>query len=223
MRSRLDAPLLAGALFAGGWCIPALAPIAAPVANALRVPRHLDRITLTFDDGPHPEGTPAVLDLLAAAGATATFFMVGERVLAAPDVAAEVARRGHTIGVHGQRHHNLLRLSPGAIGHDLALAGEVIGTHTGAELTLHRPPYGIYSWTALALVRKRGWSPLLWSCWGHDWRHTATARSIADEVTRDLRAGDVILLHDGDDYSAPGSWRATVAALPRILEAVQGR
>ncbi len=210
-------------MLAGGWCLPALAPIVPPVADLLRVRRRLERITLTFDDGPHPEGTPAVLELLSAARVTATFFMVGERILAAPDVAAEVARRGHTIGVHGHRHRNLLRLTPAAIGRDLDLAADVIATHTGVTPTWHRAPYGIYSWPALGLVRARGWSPLLWSRWGHDWRAGATAASIAAEATRDLATGDVILLHDGDDYSAPGSWRATVAALPRILDAVQGR
>jgi peptidoglycan/xylan/chitin deacetylase (PgdA/CDA1 family) len=199
--------------------------VAPPVASALRLRCRLDApgIALTFDDGPHPEGTPAVLEILERAGLTATFFMVGERVLAAPGVAAEVAARGHAIGVHGHRHRNLLRLGPGAIARDLDAAADAIRTATNATLTLHRAPYGIYSWPALALVRARGWTPLLWSRWGRDWRRAATPASIVAESTRDLGPGDVILLHDGDDYSAPGSWRRTVAALPRIVEAIQGR
>jgi peptidoglycan-N-acetylglucosamine deacetylase len=209
------APLLAAA-----WSVPALAPIAPPVAAALRLPRRAGGILVTFDDGPHPEGTPAVLDALDAAGVSATFFMVGERVLAAPEIAREVAARGHAVGIHGHRHRNLLRLTPKAIARDLDAAAEAIAHHTGIAPTLHRPPYGIYSWPALREVRRRGWTPLLWSRWGHDWRARTTPARIAAEVTRDLGPGDVLLLHDGDDYSAPGSWRRTVAALPRVLEAV---
>ena len=203
---------------AAAWTAPALAPIVPPVAGALRLPRRLPGgITLTFDDGPHTEGTPAVLDALG--DTKATFFMVGERVLAAPDVAREVVVRGHAVAIHGHRHRNLLRLSPGAIARDLDEAYEVIATHTGTTPTLHRAPYGIYSWPALIEVRRRGWTPLLWSRWGHDWRARRSPAKIAAEVTRDLQPGDVLLLHDGDDYSAPGSWRSTVAALPEILTA----
>jgi peptidoglycan/xylan/chitin deacetylase (PgdA/CDA1 family) len=189
------------------------------VARALRLPRTLPQLTVTFDDGPHPEGTPAVLDALDAAGVRAIFFMVGERVLAAPDVAREVAARGHAIAVHGHRHRLLLRLTPDAVARDLEQACDAIAGTTGAQPRYHRAPYGIYSWTALREVRRRGLQPLLWSRWGHDWRARRDPRKIAAEVTRDLGPGDVLLLHDGDDYSAPGSWRNTVAALPEILTA----
>jgi len=215
--------ILGASAVAAGWAAPALAPVVAPVAAALRVARRCDSadgVALTFDDGPHPEGTPAVLDLLEAAGATATFFMVGERVLAAPAVAADVAARGHAIAIHGHRHRNLLRLPPHVLARDLDTARDVIADATGAVPTLHRPPYGIYSWPALRAVRARGWTPLLWSRWGHDWRAWTTPGKIASEVTRRLEPGDVLLLHDADDYSAPGSWRRTVAALPHVLEAI---
>ena len=207
---------------AAAWTVPALAPVAAPVAAALGIPRRLDGpgVALTFDDGPHPEGTPAVLDALDAAGAKATFFMVGERVLGAPDVAAEVAARGHAIALHGHRHRNLLRLAPAVIARDLDTGHATIADVTGVAPALHRPPYGIYSWPALRIVRARGWAPLLWSRWGHDWRGWTTPAEIAAEATADLRGGDVLLLHDADDYSAPNSWRRTVAALPRVLEAI---
>jgi peptidoglycan-N-acetylglucosamine deacetylase len=202
----------------GAWTLPALAPIAPPVAAALRLPRRVgEGISLTFDDGPHPLGTPAVLDALG--DTKATFFMVGERVLEAPDVAREVVARGHAVAIHGHRHRNLLRLSPAAIARDFDAAYDAIATHTGTTPTLHRPPYGIYSWPALAELRRRGWTPLLWSRWGHDWRGRRAPAKIAAEVTRDLQPGDVLLLHDGDDYSAPGCWRNTVAALPEILRA----
>jgi peptidoglycan-N-acetylglucosamine deacetylase len=212
-----------GVMAAGGaalWAGPALAPVASPVARGLRIPTRSARpgtVAITFDDGPHPQGTPAVLEALAAAGARATFFLVGEQVRRAPALAAEVVAAGHAVGVHGDRHRLLLRLGPGALAADLDRAAATIGEATGAPALLHRAPYGVYSPAALRAVRARGWTPLLWSRWGRDWRRRATAASIASTVAAGVRGGDVLLLHDADDYSAPGSWRATAAALPRVL------
>ena len=87
----------------------------------------------------------------------------------------------------------------------------------GRAPRLYRPPYGIFSAAGLAIARRR-YRPLLWTRWGRDWSSRATAESIASTATAGLRPGDVILLHDADHYSAPGSWRRTIAALPRILE-----
>ncbi len=207
----------------GLWSLPALAPIAPPVARALRITTRIDRasaVALTFDDGPHREGTAAVLQVLQAAGAKATFFMVGEQVLRCPALAAEVVAAGHAVAVHGHRHRNLLRLSPAAIATDLDRAEAAIAAATGVLPALHRPPFGIYSWPALRAVRARGWVPVLWSRWGRDWTRGATPGGIAAKVSDGVRPGDVLLLHDADDYSARGSHRRTVAALPRVLEAV---
>jgi peptidoglycan-N-acetylglucosamine deacetylase len=208
------------------WAVPALAPVAPGVARALAIPRTValpGAVALTFDDGPHPRGTPAMLEILAAAGVTATFFMVGEQVDRSPRLAAEVVAAGHGVAVHGHRHRNLLRLTPRQIADDLDRARTAIEDTTATRPTLHRAPYGIYSWPALAAVRRRGWTPLLWSRWGRDWARRATPRSIAAKVADDLRAGDVLLLHDADDYSAPGSHERTAAALPRILEAIAAK
>jgi len=218
-RSVLSASLAAGA----AWSVPALAPIVPPVAGALRVPLRRPGsggVALTFDDGPHPQGTPATLEVLARAGAHATFFLVGEQVRAHRALAAEIVAAGHTVAIHGDRHRNLLRVSPRALAGDLDRAAATITEATGLEPTLHRPPYGIYSYTGLALVRRRGWRPLLWSRWGRDWSTRESAQAITDRLTRDLTAGDVLLLHDADWYSDPGSWRATVDALPRVLERI---
>jgi peptidoglycan-N-acetylglucosamine deacetylase len=88
---------------------------------------------------------------------------------------------------------------------------------------VHRAPYGVYSLAALALVRRRGWRPVLWSTWGRDWRARATPEAIAGEAAGPAGPGDVVLLHDADFYSAPGSWRATAGAVPRILETLAAR
>jgi peptidoglycan/xylan/chitin deacetylase (PgdA/CDA1 family) len=218
------APLLAlGLAGAAAWTWPAPAPLVPRVAEHLGIRCRLASATgvaLTFDDGPHPEGTPAVLDVLAAAGATATFFLVGEQVARWPHVAAEIAAAGHEIGIHGYLHRLLLRRPVASLASDLDRAYDVIATATGREPVLYRPPYGVFSSGALRLVRRRGWEALLWSAWGTDWRARATPELIAHRSLRMLRGGDVVLLHDADHYSAPDSWRRTVAALPLVIAGV---
>ena len=112
-----------------GWFVPAAAPIAPPVARLCHIPLRLDSahgVAITFDDGPHPEGTPAVLEVLARAGARATFFLVGEQVARYPSVAAEIAAAGHEIAIHGYRHVLLLRRAPTALREDFVRAHDVI-------------------------------------------------------------------------------------------------
>jgi peptidoglycan-N-acetylglucosamine deacetylase len=178
---------------------------------------------LTFDDGPHPDGTPAVLEILARAGVRATFFLVGEQVQRNPALAGEIAAAGHEIGLHCHRHRNLLRLAPWQVRADIDRAQEVIERAAGRRLTLYRPPYGMLNTAALRLAHGHGWRTLLWNRWGRDWEARATPESIAVRVTDGVADGSVLLLHDADDYSAPGSWRRTVAALPLVLDALAER
>jgi len=172
-------------------------------------------VALTFDDGPHPEGTPAILDALGET--VATFFLVGEQVERRPALVARIAASGHEIGVHCHRHRNLLRLSRRAVHDDLERAVGLIADASGREPTLYRPPYGILNAAALAEASARGWRTLLWSRWGKDWRRRATAESIVRSIGP-LRSGDVVLLHDADYYSANDSWRRTLAAVPHVVE-----
>jgi peptidoglycan/xylan/chitin deacetylase (PgdA/CDA1 family) len=226
---RTQGPPIAGAVAAiamGGYLLPGLAA----ALPALRGPLGVEDRTadgrgfaLTFDDGPHPQGTPAVLALLADAGVQATFFLVGEQVQRNPSLAREILAAGHGIGLHCQRHRNLLRLGPAQVRADIDRAEAAIGEATGVAPTLYRPPYGVLNAAALRLACARGWRTLLWSHWGRDWERRATAESIARRVTDGAGEGAVLLLHDADDYSAPGSWRNTVAALPRVLATLQER
>jgi len=205
------------------WFAPALAAHVPRLADAYRVERRLasqDCVALTFDDGPHAQGTPAVLEALARGGASATFFLVGEQVAQRPALAREIVDAGHEVAVHGYRHSLLLRRRVRELAADLDRALEVIADATGIAPVLYRPPYGVFSSGALAHVRERGWRPLLWSTWGRDWERRATPQSIARRATSDLRPGDVVLLHDSDAYSSADSWRRTAAALPSVLEAV---
>jgi peptidoglycan/xylan/chitin deacetylase (PgdA/CDA1 family) len=223
-RSRVLLAGGAGALgAAAAWCWPAPAPLLPAVAPSLGIPCRLSRpsgIAVTFDDGPHPEGTPAVLEALAEAGATATFFLVGEQVVRWPQIAARIADEGHEIALHGHIHRLLLRRTRPEVGRDLERALGVIGEATGRAPTCYRPPYGVFSAGALSLVRELGLAPLLWSRWGRDWGKRETPELIERRATRELSAGDVVLWHDADHYSAPGSWSRTAAALPSVLATV---
>jgi peptidoglycan-N-acetylglucosamine deacetylase len=178
---------------------------------------------MTFDDGPHPEGTPAVLEALAARGAKATFFMVAEQVARHRSLAAEVAAAGHELAVHGYRHRNQMRLLPGEFADDLRRATELIGEVSGARPHLYRPPYGIFTLVGLSLVRRASLQPLLWSRWGRDWRAGTDASEIVRLVSRGLGEDDVVLLHDADWYGSPGSHRHTAAAVPGVLDALEER
>ncbi len=205
---------------------PALAPVVPGVGPALGLRHRLDPgrgVALTFDDGPHPQGTERILELLRAGGVTATFFLVGEQVERHPALAGEIVAAGHGVGLHCHRHRNMLRLGPGDVRADLERGRALIEEATARPIALHRPPYGIYSGGGLAIVHGRGWEPVLWSQWGRDWARRASGESIARLCTRSLRGGDVLLLHDADHYSVPGSWRNTAAAMPLILDEVERR
>ncbi len=227
--NRNPAAYLAGAAV-GAAALAYLGPALAGAWPALRPPLGVEDRTasglgyaLTFDDGPHAEGTPAVLEILAAEGVSATFFLVGEQVLRNPGLAREIARAGHEIGVHCHRHRNLLRLGPGQVRADIERAYELIASDSGREPRLYRPPYGVLNAAALALARRRGWRTLLWSHWGRDWEARATPESITARVTAGAADGSVMLLHDADDYSAEGSWRRTADALPAVLALMRAR
>lgn len=205
----------------------ALAPVQRDAARALALPRTLPElagVALTFDDGPHPEGTPAVLDALAAAGARATFFVVGEQVQRRPELVARILAGGHAVALHGHRHRLQLRLSAAQVADDLERGAAAVREATGGAAPVwHRPPYGVYSPAGLRWVRATGMRPLLWSRWGKDWRALTTPARIARRATRALAPGDVILLHDADFYSARNSHRRTVAALVPMLAELKAR
>jgi peptidoglycan/xylan/chitin deacetylase (PgdA/CDA1 family) len=221
---RTPAPrVLAGlaSLALAGYALPALAAAWPPLRRPLGIEdRTADGrgYALTFDDGPHPLGTPAVLEVLARASAPATFFLVGEQVARDPALAREIVAAGHRVGLHCHRHRNLLRLSPAQVRDDIARAAALIEDAAGCRTSLYRPPYGVLNAYALALAHARGWRTLLWSHWGRDWEARATPESILARCTAGVGEGAVLLLHDADDYSAPGSWRNTAKALPRIID-----
>jgi peptidoglycan-N-acetylglucosamine deacetylase len=225
-RSRTAPIACAMAAAYGAYALPGLAAAWPPLRGALGVEDHTADgrgYALTFDDGPHPRGTPAVLETLAREQVRATFFLVGEQVRRNPSLPAEILAAGHAIGLHCDRHRNLLRLPPRLVAQDIARAEDTIVSATGSRPALYRPPYGVLNAAALRIAHRRGWRTLLWTNWGRDWERSATPESIATLVTAGAGEGSVLLLHDADEYSAPGSWTRTAAALPAVIETMRGR
>jgi len=164
-----------------------------------------------------------MLELLAGAGARATFFLVGEQVRRRPQLVARIVAAGHAVALHGDRHRLQPRLSPAAVRLDLERGMAAVQDAAGGAVRWHRPPYGIYSPAGLRAVRQASLAPLLWSRWGKDWRRFTTPGRIAARATRELAPGDVILLHDADFYSSRNSHRRTAAALALILSELERR
>ncbi len=222
-------------LKSGCVALPALAAVhAAPVISTLGPLRNrlmpglsgqgrADHVALTFDDGPDPLSTPFFLRVLDEHRIRATFFVLGSMANRSPELLREMAAAGHEIGIHGWQHRPLLLRGPRATYDDFARARDRVAEITGRMPRLFRPPYGVMSTPAHLAVRRLGLTPVLWTCWGEDWTRRATARSVYQTVTADLRGGGTILLHDSDCTSAPGAWRSALGALPMLLDTCERR
>ncbi len=179
------------------------------------------RVALTFDDGPHPEALDRFLTALERERARATFFLVGEQALRHPTLVREIDAAGHEVANHGFRHRNHLLRTPSAVADDIRRGADTLAELIGARPALYRPCYGVVAAATCLGARAAGSALVLWSRWGRDWRAAATPSSIVRTVAARLRGGDIVLLHDADHYGSPGSWRATLAALPALLERVR--
>ncbi len=175
-------------------------------------------VALTFDDGPDPASTPQILDELARLGWSATFFMLGSMVAAAPTLAAEVAAAGHEVAVHGHTHRSHLARLPHDVRDDIRRARDVIADATGASPSWFRPPYGHLSLAGHRSAAALGLQTVLWSTWGRDWRSAASAESVAHDVRKGWRPGATVLLHDSDCTSAAQSWTTTLGSLALLRE-----
>ena len=220
MKARPFAVAAGGAL-AAHWS-PAVAVVLPSAAAVFGIPTTVTGggVLLTFDDGPHPDGTPAVLKELDRAGASAVFFVSGEQVERFPELVREIAAAGHGLGLHGYRHETRRQWSRGLLAADTRRALDAVSAAAGVEPRLYRPPHGVFSLAGVRLIRELGLEPLLWSKWGRDWERRATVETITAHATANLSAGDVVLLHDADHYNAPGSWRATAAAVGPIADRI---
>src|SRR3954470_17027821 len=170
---------------------------------------------LTFDDGPDPDGTPAVLDALDAAGVRATFFVVGEQLMRNHAIAREAAARGHELALHGYEHVEHDSLRPQAARDDLARALGAFEAATGRRPRFFRPLYGRFSDASYDACRHLGLEPVYWSSWGMDWEALAPDR-IADLVQRDLTPGAILLLHDSPRYGHRPDVQPTADAIGAV-------
>jgi peptidoglycan/xylan/chitin deacetylase (PgdA/CDA1 family) len=219
-------PLVAAALLADHCAIAAagLWPRSTLLGpNLTRLPAaaaERGEMALTFDDGPDPEVTPRVLDLLDRYGVRATFFCIGRRAAAHPDLTAEIAGRGHAVENHSHTHPHAFSLySPRAIGRELDAAQELLAATTGRPPRFFRAPAGLRNFLLQPELAARGLTLASWTRRAFD---TVRARpeAVAAGLLAGLAAGDILLLHDGSAARTATGQPVVLAALPRLLEGI---
>ena len=175
-------------------------------------------LTLTFDDGPDPASTPAVLDALAATGARATFFVTLPNAQAYPELVSRMLTEGHEVAPHAVLHrHAWIRTPWGAALEPLGAARQLAAL-TGQPVRLYRPPHGAYTLATLLGVRWAGLVGAHWSAEGRDWHPASTPESMVRHVIARVHPGAVVVLHD----AGPGA-RNTVPALLELLRSLGER
>jgi peptidoglycan-N-acetylglucosamine deacetylase len=180
----------------------------------VRVPVTDNSVGLTIDDGPHPLVTSLFLETLRRYGVKATFFVVGEKVEECPELLRRIAEEGHEIGNHTYSHPRLGQVSPGEALTQIRACAEVVGRVSGKPMHLLRPPGGGISATVLRAATAANCSVVLWTHNTNDWLNPG-AETIAENALRDIKPGDIILMHQGEFDSA--------RALVYILEGLQAR
>jgi peptidoglycan/xylan/chitin deacetylase (PgdA/CDA1 family) len=174
------------------------------------------QIALTYDDGPNDPHTLRLLEVLAKHEVHATFFMIGRYVRQRPDIAREVARAGHVIGNHTFTHPLLIFESVVQTRTQLLDCRAALQDAIGEHSNLFRPPFGGRRPATLRVARELRMEPVMWNVTGYDW-NAPPAAEIERKVVRQMRGGDVILLHDGG-HRAMGADRAqTVIATDNLI------
>jgi len=175
-----------------------LAPSLSVYGDVLsRGPASRAEVALTFDDGPHPDTTRRVLALLAQHGIQATFFVVGEKVRAHPEVAREIVAAGHAIGLHGFAHDRAYALrTRRRLAEDVRLAQEALFEACGVRARLFRPPIGFVSYAVAFSADRAGLSLVGFSARTRDGSARATPEGVLARATAALQNGAILLLHD---------------------------
>jgi peptidoglycan/xylan/chitin deacetylase (PgdA/CDA1 family) len=188
---------------------PAAMPRMAPTVRALPVTRKV--VALTFDDGPNPRYTPALIRLLADNGARATFFVVGQEALRFPDLVRAEAKAGMEIGNHGM-HHRLLRgLDEREVEAEASENAELIRSLTGRRPTLYRLPQGVGDTAARAVLGRLGYVLVNWSVDTRDYLRQSP-EALVRRALRQLAPGRIVIFHDGG-----GNRQASVDAVRMLL------
>lgn len=191
--------------------------------NMTRLPPAAARrgeIALSIDDGPDPEVTPPVLDLLDEYQAKATFFCVGTRVEGCAEIAREIARRGHAIENHSYRHLNYFSLlGPRGLAAEIERAQEAIGSVTGHRPVFFRAPAGLRSPLLDPVLTRLGLMLASWTRRGFD-SVNGDPESVYARLTNGLAAGDILLLHDGHAARTRSGTPVILEVLPRLLTGI---
>jgi peptidoglycan/xylan/chitin deacetylase (PgdA/CDA1 family) len=178
-----------------------------------------DSVLFTFDDGPHPEGTRAVLDVLRRFAARAVFFVVGSRVSRAPELLRTIISEGHALGNHSYAHPLTRQLGLRACRRDIEQCQALTESLTGVRPTLFRPPLGKLSVASIVAPRLAGLRPIMWSVDADDWRlrQAVEVPAAADRLLRLLSnrpLHDIVLMHDERVLTA----QVLELVLPRLVE-----
>jgi peptidoglycan/xylan/chitin deacetylase (PgdA/CDA1 family) len=208
-----SAPVLAWGAYA--WGSQALA-----VAAACRTPRRRPAVALTFDDGPDPEHTPRVLDRLAATGARATFFLIGERARMHGALVRRMVAEGHQLGNHTMRHRSLWLAGPRRTVREVRDGHDAIAQVAGVPPRFFRPPWGLTNLAMLPVLRRLGTPCVLWTIQPEKLRAVAPAAQVARTLRR-ARPGAIVDLHDAD--GVPGAGARIVEALPAMIAGLRAR
>jgi peptidoglycan-N-acetylglucosamine deacetylase len=189
-----------------------------PAAAAAR-----GEVAITIDDGPDPEVTPAVLDLLESHGARATFFCIGERAERHPALVREIVRRGHSVQNHSHVHrHHFSLLGPRGFAREIGAAQDTLGRLAGEAPRFFRAPAGLRNPFLAPVLHRAGLTLASWTRRGFDTREREPQR-VLERLTRGLAAGDVLLLHDGHCARDAQGRPVILAVLPQLLEQLQWR
>lgn len=209
-------------------CIAALLLIGMPIKTYAysvmtdeNVFRHHDndcmKIAITFDDGPSPIYTPAILDYLKEEGVTATFFLVGSQVRMAPALVRREIDEGHEIGNHTDGHPHLSKLPIEALRREVLSCEQMIYELTETRTLLFRPPEGYCSQAISDMVAGLDYRIILWNIDTRDWDH-ATAEEIAENVLFSVKSGDIILFHDCVSRKDSQTLAALKLIIPQLKE-----
>lgn len=210
----LGGAALAGAIGAG---YQSMAPTGQWFGRAFcRPPRGSKQIALTFDDGPNDPHTLRLLEVLLKHNVHATFFMIGRYVRQRPDIAAEVAGQGHVIGNHTFTHPLLTLKFRARICEEIADCRAALTDAVGEHSNLFRAPFGGRRPGVFQLVRSTGLIPIMWNVTGYDW-NAPSAKYIEKRVTKQIRGGGVVLLHDGGHLNFGADRSRTVQAADQLI------
>src|SRR5712671_382513 len=174
------------------------------------------QIALTYDDGPNDPHTLRLLEVLAKHDTRATFFLIGRYVRLRSDIAREIAKGGHTIGNHTFTHPLLIFKSEAEMRNELSECHAALTDAVGEHSNLFRPPFGGRRPAVLRIAHELGLEPVMWSVTGYDW-NAPSASIIEQKVGKQIRGGDVVLLHDGGHKHMGADRSQTVVATDHLL------